>query len=289
MNISFFGTGLMGFPMAQRLLKSNYQVTVYNRTKEKAMTLTENGAQVADTVDEAVRSADLLIFMVTGAPALEDILFNQRNSADLSGKTVIQMSTISSAESRSVSQRLAMADCAYLEAPVLGSIPQASAGELIVMVGGPEDLFKKHLDLLRCFGTDPIYVGETGKASALKLALNQLIASLTASFAVSLGLVRRNGVDVDIFMDILRKSALYAPTFDKKLDRYLARDFSNPHFPAKHMLKDVTLCIDEGIAAGLDTRVVAAVQKIIEKTLERGLSDQDYSAIYEAIDPKEWK
>ena len=84
--------------------------------------------------------------------------------------------------------------------------------------------------LYKIFGTNIFYVGKVGKASALKLALNQLIASLTAAFSVSLSYVQKNEIDSELFMDILRKSALYAPTFDKKLANYESQNFDKTNF-----------------------------------------------------------
>jgi len=124
------------------------------------------------------------------------------------------MGTIAPSESRVFQQELAAIAATYFEAPVLGSIPEATAGQLQVMVGGSTEQFEQWQPLFQQLGT-PIFIGAVGSASALKLALNQLISSLTTSFALSLGFVQQQGVDVETFMQILRRSALYAPTFDK--------------------------------------------------------------------------
>lgn len=123
------------------------------------------------------------------------------------------------------------------------------------------------------------------KASGLKLALNQLIASLTAAFAFSLGMVRRDGLDIGQFMQILRSSSLYAPTFEQKLPRYFRRDFSAPNFPTRLLLKDVLLILDEGKAAGLETAALEGIREVVEKAISQGLGEADYSSIYEVIDP----
>ena len=124
-----------------------------------------------------------------------------------------------------------------------------------------------------------------GAAAALKLALNQLIGSLTAAFSFSLATVLRRGIDVETFMGILRESALYAPTFDKKLPRMLERDFARPNFPARHLRKDLALAVEQGRELGLETAAVEAVQRIVERAMERGFADEDYSALYNAVNP----
>ena len=113
--------------------------------------------------------------------------------------------------------------------------------------------------------------------------MNQLIAGLTASFAASLALVRREGIDVEQFMTLLRGSALHAKTFDKKLDKYLSHDYAGASFPLKHLLKDVRLFARVGEAAGLDTRVISAIEAVCTDAAAAGLADQDYSALYEVL------
>ena len=172
-----------------------------------------------------------------------------------------------------------------LEAPVLGSLPEAREGRLIVMVGATPQQFEAHRELLRCFGPNPARLGEVGQAAALKLAFNQLIASLSVGFAYSLALVQGAGVDVECFMELLRGSALYAPTFDKKLSRTLDGDFANPNFPLKHLLKDVSLFRRVAEEAGMDTAMITTVEAACIRAIGQGYGDQDYSALYEAMVP----
>ena len=122
-------------------------------------------------------------------------------------------------------------------------------------------------------------------AAALKLAMNQLIAGLTASFALSLGLVRREGIEVGLFMDLLRGSALHAPTFDKKLDKYLSHDYGAANFPLKHLLKDVRLFRRVAEQSGLDRDLIGALEALCARAEDEGFGEQDYSALYEAVCP----
>jgi 3-hydroxyisobutyrate dehydrogenase len=286
MKIAFLGTGLMGRPMAERLLSSGHLLVVYNRTREKAEPLAAAGAELAATPQAALTGAELVILMLADAAAIEETLFANAVAPKLpAGLTLVQMGTISPPQSRGFKERWEKAGGEYLEAPVLGSTPQAREGNLVVMVGSTEDQYERWLPVLERFSPDPLYIGPVGKASALKLALNQLIASLTAAFSFSLGLVRRSLVDVDQFMKILRSSSLFAPTFDQKLPRYLRRDFSAPHFPTRHLLKDVRLVLEEGKSAGLSTEALEGVREIVEKAVAVGLGEEDYSSIYEAVDP----
>ncbi len=282
--LAFLGIGLMGAPMARRLLAAGHDVVAWNRTRTKAEALVGDGARVADAPHEAIRAADAVVTMVSDAAAVADVLLRQASADALDGRAVLQMSTIGPAESRDLGERARAAGADWLEAPVLGSIPQATAGSLLIMAGGEPSLYDRWASVLESMGA-PRLIGPVGHAAALKLAMNQLIAALTAAYASSLGLVRRAGVDVDAFADTVRASALYAPTFDKKLDGMLAHDFEPANFPARHLLKDVRLFEAEAERLGVDTRVVDAIRCVLESTVESGRADADYSALAAAIDP----
>ena len=195
------------------------------------------------------------------------------------------MATIGPSHSRGLEDAAIAHGAEYLEAPVLGSIPEAKSGKLLLMVGATEPQFARFTPLLSVFGENIVHVGEVGKGAAMKLAFNQLIAGLTASFSLSLGLIQKEGVRVEQFMDMLRDSALYAPTFDKKLVRMLERDYSNPNFPTRHLLKDTELFLDAADEHGLTASALEGVRDVVSIALAKGLGDADYSAINDVISP----
>ncbi len=288
MKIGFLGTGLMGQPMVLRLLTANRTVTVYNRTKSKLQPLTTAGAKIAESASEVIQNADCIILMLSDASAIQQLLLSDESISHLANRTIIQMGTISPTQSRSIHDAVVAAGGEYLEAPVLGSIPQVKTGELIVMVGSTDTQFAKYEKLLQNYSPKPIHVGEVGTAAAMKLALNQLIAGLTSTFALSLSFVQQQGVDVEQFMSVVRQSALYAPTFDKKLSRMCDRNFDNPNFPTKHLLKDTNLFLAQAAELGLNTSSLEGIKQIIEQAISLGLAEQDYSAIYNAIASSEF-
>lgn len=115
--------------------------------------------------------------------------------------------------------------------------------------------------------------------------MNQLVAGLMSSFSLSLAFVQSSGLAPDQFMDILRESALYASTFDKKLRRMLERNFSDPHFPTKHLAKDVRLFLETARSLNLETAGLEGVRRIVEKAIRQGHSEEDYSAVYNVVYP----
>jgi 3-hydroxyisobutyrate dehydrogenase-like beta-hydroxyacid dehydrogenase len=285
MRIAFFGTGLMGAPMARRLLAGGHAVSVWNRTPERARLLVADGARLAASPRDAIEDADVAVLMLADRQAVDEVLFSTHPPLALDGRTFIQMGTIAPAESEELAGRIQRAGGAYLEAPVLGSIPEAAAGTLQVMAGGDKELFDDLRSVLECFGAAPRLVGRVGDAAAIKLALNQLIASLTAAFSLSLGFVQAWGASPQDFLDILHGSALWAPTFEKKRPRMDARDFTNPNFPLKHLLKDVKLFLEASRPAHLDTRALDHLSRILDDGVARGLGDLDYSALHDVIAP----
>ena len=287
MKVGFIGTGLMGQPMAQRLLDAQLSVVAYNRTQSKLEPLRQAGAEIADSLDQVIQASECVILMLTNVEAIREVLLSDGSKQQLSGRTVIQMSTIAPTESREIHDAVIAASGDYLEAPVLGSIPQAKSGELQVMVGASPEHFQKWSELLKHFGPEPVLLGPVGSAAAAKLALNQLIASLTSAFALSLGFVERQGVEVEQFMQILRQSALYAPTFDKKLQQMRDRNYANPNFPTKHLLKDTNLFLTEAQSIGLNVSSLEGVRKVLEAAQQLGLSEADYSSLFSAITPEE--
>jgi 3-hydroxyisobutyrate dehydrogenase len=286
MKIGFLGTGLMGAPMVARLLAVGITVMAYNRTAEKLIPLQQLGAKIATSPDQVIKEVDCLILMLTNALAIQEVLGLNSVQSNLNNRTIIQMGTIAPSESTQLRDKIVAQGGEYLEAPVLGSIPEAKNGTLLVMVGATEKQFEQWSNLLTYFGSEPMLIGEVGSAAALKLALNQLIASLTSAFALSLAFLSKQEVNIEKFMTILRQSALYAPTFDKKLTRMLEKNYANPNFPTKHLLKDVNLFLEESEKLDLTAFNLTGVQRILEKALEMGLAEEDYSALYAAISAK---
>ena len=285
MKIGIMGIGLMGEAFARRFIAEGHNIGLYNRSPEKLASLIELGAVAHESSAGLLEQTDVIILMASDAAAIFNLVSNQACQEHLAGKTIVQMATISPQQSRDIADFVQSYGADYLEAPVLGSIPEALQGSLIIMAGGEATVFERVRPVLTVLGPQPKLIGEVGAGAALKLAMNQLIAALTAGFSLSLGFALNNHVDVDTFMDTVRASALYAKTYDKKLDKYLARGFDGANFSTKHLLKDVRLFIDDAQQAGMDTSAIEGIEEIVSQAVAAGLSDLDYSSIYQVINP----
>ncbi len=285
MKITLLGLGLMGRPIALRLVHCGHDVVAWNRSPEPLERAAEAGLSTEADLARAVEQSEVIILTLSDATAIESVLFDPALVPLLQGKTLLQMGTIAPNESRAIAKRVSEAGAEYLEAPVLGSIPEARSGQLIVMAAGAEPAYQHCLLMLRCLGKDVELIGSVGQAAAMKLAMNQLIAALTAGFSQSLGLIRAEGVDVDQFMGLLRESALYAPTFDKKLQKFIEHDYSHPNFPLKHLIKDLGLFKQVAEDSGIDAAISDAMLSVFLKGQQAGYGNEDYSSLYEAINP----
>jgi 3-hydroxyisobutyrate dehydrogenase len=285
MTITLLGTGLLGRAIAERLQSVGHTVTVYNRTTTKALPLQACGITVVTRPEQAIAQADCVVLMLADAAAIRAVLLTPASLAVLRGKTVIQMGTIAQEESLALQTEIEQVGGSYCEAPVLGSLAEAQAGTFLLMVGGTEEQFVEWGPLFRSLSREPRLIGPAGKAASLKLALNQLIAAEISAFALSLGMVQRAGVPIDIFMAILKASALFAPAFEKKLPRLLTRDYQQPNFSTRHLLKDVELFLREASGYALTTSSLEGIRPVLERTIAQGLGDSDYSAIFEVVNP----
>jgi 3-hydroxyisobutyrate dehydrogenase-like beta-hydroxyacid dehydrogenase len=297
MNIAIVGLGLMGRAMAERLAEFGFTVHGYNRSPvpehwpqrtplatTEALNTPRAAIRVADNLAQAVESAHLVWVMLADFAVCKAVLLAPEHQGLWRNRLVINGSTISPDQSRALAQSIHAQGGRYLEAPVLGSTPQAQTGTLQILLGGASADILQADTLLGALGT-PTHFGAVGQGAAVKLAMNQLIGSLTAAFSMSLGLVQAEGVDVGQFMETLRASALYAPTFDKKLQKMLERDFATANFSLKHLLKDLRLFTTAAEAHQIHTEMVHALTDRLEHACNQGASDADYSALFADIVP----
>lgn len=286
MHVAIIGTGLLGRAVAERVRAAGHQVTVYNRTAAKAEPLRSLGVTIVDSPAQAIRAADCTLLFLADAAAIHSLVLNPDSRSALPGHTIVQMGTISPHESRACHQAITASGGDYVEAPVLGSIAEALAGSLLVMVGGTDAQLERWKPLFRSLSKEPRLVGPVGQAATLKLALNQLIAAEIAGFSLSLALIQDAGVPVELFMSVLKQSALFAPSFEKKLPRLQSREYDHPNFSTRHLLKDVDLFVAAAKDHGLRTTGLEGIRMLLADALAHGRGDVDYSVLYEEMHPR---
>ncbi|MEB3165778.1 MAG: NAD(P)-dependent oxidoreductase [Cyanobacteriota bacterium] len=279
MDLTLLGSGLLGQAIGERLLRQGHRLTVWNRSPERCAPLLASGARAASDPAAAVAAGDLVLTVLADGPCTRSVLLDQAGPA-LAGRLVLQVATIAPAESQALAAGVEALGGSYLETPVLGSRPEALAGRLQVMVGGSPAALERARPVLQELDPQPKHLGAVGSAAHAKLALNQLIASLTHGFSLALHLVQGAEVEVEAFMEILRGSALHAPTFDKKLAKELADDYSNPNFPTAHLRKDLALFLEAARAQRLNVQGLEGLHHLLQAATAAGLDALDYSALH---------
>ncbi|RBQ09923.1 NAD(P)-dependent oxidoreductase [Pedobacter miscanthi] len=248
--IGWIGLGNMGIPMAGQLVNADYKVTVYNRSKDKEASLKEMGASVAGTPKDLISEIDVLVLMVSDDAAIEQI-FNSEDglfSADISGKVIINMSTVSPAISKEMAALCRDKGAQYLDAPVSGSVKQAETAQLVVMVGGDETAFGQVKPILEKMGKMAVRLGDVGSGNGAKLAINSLLALYTQGLAETVLFANQQGIKTEDLLNLLNNGAI-ANVFTKiKGDAIIAGNYK-PAFALKHIVKDLNLAK----AIGLDS------------------------------------
>ena len=281
--IALLGTGLLGEAIGLRLLAQGVQLRVWNRTPGRSQRLIDAGAAPISKLEGAAADCDGVITVLRDGPVTQQVV---AELGDLQGRCIIPMGTMGVTEIRALDRQVQQQNGTCLEAPVLGSKPQATNGTLLVMAGGEQRLFDQQRPLLNHLAETPLLVGPIGSGAATKLALNQLIASLTHAFSLSLRLVQQAGVPVETFMAILRPSALYAPTFDKKLQRMLDGHYADPNFSTALLRKDLRLFLEEATAAGLQSSGLNGLDALLQEAEGGDLDSLDYCALHELTRPQ---
>jgi 3-hydroxyisobutyrate dehydrogenase-like beta-hydroxyacid dehydrogenase len=278
--VGFIGTGIMGEPMALNLVKTGYQVSVYNRTHEKTQSLARAGARVTSTPSEAAQNADYVMSIVSDSAASEEVILGKEGVLQTlkPGAILIDSATISPVVSRRLACATAGKKANFLDAPVTGSKHGAERGELTFMIGGERETFERALPLLKVLGKKHIYCGAHGAGLSAKLAQNAIQSTIVEIFCEGFVLAVKSGVRPEVMMEIVQNSMARGALTDFKAPFIFKGDFT-PYFPLKWMHKDVTLAMEAAFAQGVPMPVTAAVKEVYASARAQGKGDLDYAAI----------
>lgn len=277
--IGWIGLGNMGIPMAEQLIKADYPVTVYNRSKGKEAALKELGATTAETPRELITANEMVIIMVADDAAIDQIFKGTDGlfSADVSGKVIINMSTVSPAISKEMASLCKEKGGQYLDAPVSGSVKQAETGQLVIMVGGDETAFEQVKPVLEKMGKMVMHLGDAGAGNVAKLAINSLLALYTQGLAETVVFANRQGIETVDLLNLLDNGAL-ANIFTKIKGDAIIADNYKPAFALKHIVKDLNLAK----AIGLDLPLAKTALNTFEAATGR-YGEEDLIAVIKHI------
>ena len=278
MRIAFLGLGLMGASMARNLLDAGHDLTVWNRSPDKAAPLAEAGAAVAASAPEAAAGAELVVLMLENGPVVERVLFGAGTDAALAlGAVVADMSSIKPAEARDHARRLAARGARHLDAPVSGGTTGARDGTLAIMVGGAEDAFALAEPAFRAMGR-AVLVGPSGAGQLAKLANQVIVGATIGAVAEAFLLAERGGADPARLREALRGGFAESRVLELHAQRMIERDFATRGRCVTH-LKDLDNALDAAAGMGLADVPYASATADLFRGLIAAEGDPDHSAL----------
>jgi len=283
--ISYLGLGTMGAGMASNLLKACYKLTVWNRSAEKCKPFARQGARLAESPADAVRDADLVIYMLSNDQAVEEVVFGANGilSGIKEGQIAMDMSTVLPATSLREQQAYSNRGVDFLDAPVFGSKTESAKAKLWIMAAGKRHTFEKIKPVLQHLGQTVHYFGKNGNATAMKLVGNLIVALELEALSEGLVLARKAGLDLSTVMEVIKVADFRSPLLVSNGQNILRRDFSTS-FALELMLKDAGL-IDK-FAGSLQSPIpgLRVVEKNLKSAVALGFEKENASAVIKALE-----
>jgi len=278
--IGLIGTGMLGEAVGLHLLKSGFSLCVYNRTKSKTKSLEENGATISDTPKHLAQSSELIITCVKDGDAAEQILFGQDGvvAGKHDGLTVAEMSTISPNSAIQNSKRLNEEKISSLETPVMGGPNVAIDGKLVLMASGDRDVFDKYKQVFDTIANKTFFLGKSGSAHSIKIAMNLQISLLALSLAEGIMLTKKAGFDPEKFLEILNSTYFKTGMSENKAHKMI-RDEFEPTFTLKNLKKDLGIITATAKDFGAVLPMAERANEIYNDAIEAGFGEIDYTGI----------
>lgn len=277
MTVAFLGLGAMGRRMAAHLL-ADHSLTVWNRTPERADDLRQHGATVANTPREAAQGAGLVVACVRDDEASREVWLGEDGAlVGLADDAVaIEASTLTPGWAREWAEAVGAARC--LEAPVVGSRPQAEAQKLVSLVGGEAALLERARPVIGAWSGAIRHAGGHGAGATLKLAVNALFAIQAAAFAETLGSLRQSGVDLQTAADLLGGLPITSPAAARLVGLMAAGEFA-PNFPVELVEKDLGYAVEHSASVGASVPVTEGAREAFARAIREGYGNDDIAGV----------
>lgn len=285
--LGFIGLGMMGLPMAKRLLNVGTQFSVHNRTQQKAEALVTKGARWCSTAADVAAQSDIVFSMLANPDVLKEIALGRHGIIEgLRPHCVhVDTSTVSPALIRDLAQRYNERGCSFIHAPVLGSVPQAADGSLLMFAGGDQKTYQKVEPALKALAKQIWRFDHPEQATHLKLVCNLFIAGMITTLGQALIFAQRADVDGQTVLDVISQSHLSSPMYQTKGKAILEDNYA-PRFYLDHMLKDINLMLDAARDVGAPLPAIQIAQQLFVESQHAGHGHEDYSAVVKALQAK---
>ena len=279
--IAFVGTGMMGAPMATRLLRAGFVVRVWNRSPQRVAPLVSLGAIATSSPAEAATGADVLVTMLPDGPLVGAAMGGSQGALDTlaRGAVWLQMSSIGVEWTGQLGELADHHGVVFVDAPVSGSVAPAEAGTLLILASGPESVRGQVAPVFDAMGRQTMWLGDAGAGSKAKLVLNNWLVGLVESIAETLHFTQALGLEPELIIQLLDEAPIGSPYAVAKARQMLAADFA-PSFALKLALKDADLAVAAARDAGIDLRVTNSFIESWHRAVDSGRGDEDLSVVY---------
>lgn len=279
--LAYIGLGNMGNGMACRLVESGYDVTVYNRTREKAKEVEDLGARIAESPAAAAAQADVVMLSLADQEVVTSMLFGDDGVFGTlkPGGYVVDMSTVPPAFARELAGKAGESGYRALDACVYGAPFHARTGELRVMVGGAEEDYDAVAPILESLGKQLTYLGPNGMGATMKLVVNMLMGVQMPALAEAVVFGERAGLPRKAILDMVNGSGYSSPVMNLRCPMMEQRQFQNALFKLSLMRKDMMLLLAESQELGVPMPVSEASYASLTAAKAQGLGDLDVAAI----------
>lgn len=283
-NLGFVGLGVMGGNMVARLLEKGHAVTGYNRTRAKAQWLIDKGLRWADSPRAVCAAADATFSMVTNTAALQAIAEGPDGmlSALGTGKTLIEMSTVSPDFSRSLADKVRKTGADMVDSPVSGSVITLQQGKLSVMVGGRAETFERIKPLLLDIGPKVTHVGGNGLALCMKIASNLSLAVQMLAFSEGVLIAEKSGIAREVAVDVLTHSAIASPMIQYR-GPFVLQQPQEAWFDVNMMQKDMLLALELGRKLSVPLPTTAASNEFLTAARGMGWEKLDFAVMFDVL------
>lgn len=286
-DVALLGLGTMGSGMASNLLKAGFSLSVYNRTRAKAQPFISSGARFAETPADAVQNASVVISMLSDDDASREVWLGKHGALDgtTKGAVLIESSTVSPKWIATLAEAAARHGAELIDAPVTGSRLQAEGGQLNFLVGGNDAALEKARPILKAMSKEIVHLGPIGSGTQLKLINNFLSGVQIASLAEAITWIERTGLDRDRALAVLKAGAPGSPLLSTISARMMTHSY-DVNFLLKLMTKDLIYAQTEARNRNVELKTAKAAEDLFEIAIEKGLGDQDMSAVIEPLREK---
>jgi len=282
--IGIIGLGMLGNAVALHLLESGFKVIAYNRTKEKTSKLKNKGVTIVSTPKEVAEKSELVITIVKDAYAVKQVSFE--NNGIIEGKheklIVADMSTVDPIESKNISMKFRDFSINKLDIPVMGGPNVAITGNLVMMASGNKEIFERCEEIFNTIANKVFYLGKSGVAHSVKLAMNLQITMLALALSEGITLVKKSDVDPKIFLEILNSTYFKTGMSEKKAFQMIEGKY-NTTFTLANLKKDITTMTNAAKSLGIELPMISKAEEVYENAIKEGFGNIDYTGIIEYI------